>query len=156
LVDTNPYLLGITFVVSILHSVFDFLAFKNDIAFWKNNKSMEGLSVKTIMLNCICQFIIFLYLLDNETSWLILISSGVGLLIELWKIQKAMIVTIEWNGSIPRIRLTDKQSYTSRTKEFDDIAMKKTILSVICAASGIFHLCACLRNTQKLVLVDIV
>lgn len=26
---TNPYLLGLTFVVSILHSIFEFLAFKN-------------------------------------------------------------------------------------------------------------------------------
>ena len=29
LLDTNPYLLGITMVVSLLHTVFDFLAFKN-------------------------------------------------------------------------------------------------------------------------------
>ena len=27
--ETNPYLLGLTFVVSIVHSVFEFLAFKN-------------------------------------------------------------------------------------------------------------------------------
>lgn len=27
--DTNPYLLALTFVVSILHSIFEFLAFKN-------------------------------------------------------------------------------------------------------------------------------
>jgi hypothetical protein len=29
LVETNPWLLVLTFAVSILHSVFDFLAFKN-------------------------------------------------------------------------------------------------------------------------------
>jgi hypothetical protein len=29
---------GITTVVSLLHTVFDMLAFKNDIGFWKNNK----------------------------------------------------------------------------------------------------------------------
>lgn len=29
LLDTSPYLLGITVCVSILHSVFEFLAFKN-------------------------------------------------------------------------------------------------------------------------------
>ena len=29
LMDTNPYLLGLTVFVSILHSVFEFLAFKN-------------------------------------------------------------------------------------------------------------------------------
>jgi hypothetical protein len=29
LVETNPYLLGLTIIVSIVHSVFEFLAFKN-------------------------------------------------------------------------------------------------------------------------------
>ena len=32
--ETNVYLLVLTFVVSIVHSVFEFLAFKNDIQFW--------------------------------------------------------------------------------------------------------------------------
>jgi len=29
LLDTNPWILGLTVAVSLLHSVFDFLAFKN-------------------------------------------------------------------------------------------------------------------------------
>ena len=29
ILETNPYLLGLTFIVSILHSIFEFLAFKN-------------------------------------------------------------------------------------------------------------------------------
>lgn len=29
LLDTNPYLLVVTFIVTLLHSAFDFLAFKN-------------------------------------------------------------------------------------------------------------------------------
>lgn len=29
ILETNPYLLGMTVVVTILHSVFEFLAFKN-------------------------------------------------------------------------------------------------------------------------------
>ena len=29
LLESNPYLIAITFFVSILHSIFDFLAFKN-------------------------------------------------------------------------------------------------------------------------------
>ena len=33
--DTNPWLLGITVIVSILHMVFDMLAFKNDVQFWR-------------------------------------------------------------------------------------------------------------------------
>lgn len=38
--EGNPYFLMLTFLVSMLHSVFDALAFKNDIGFWKANTSM--------------------------------------------------------------------------------------------------------------------
>ncbi len=55
LLEGNPIYLAITFVVSLLHSVFDFFAFKNDIGFWRNKKSVEGLSVRTVGINCFCQ-----------------------------------------------------------------------------------------------------
>eukprot|EP01083_Nonionella_stella_P025682 70762_1 len=84
-IESNPILLAITMVVSVFHSVFDFLAFKNDVAFWKNNKDMTGLSVRTIFLNLFCSIVIFFYLWENETSWMILISSCVGIVIEFWK-----------------------------------------------------------------------
>ena len=55
LLEGNPYFLALTFAVSLLHSVFDVLAFKNDIGFWKGKKNVEGLSVRTILINCFCQ-----------------------------------------------------------------------------------------------------
>ena len=55
LLEGNPIYLAITFVVSLLHSVFDFFAFKNDIGFWRNKKSVEGLSVRTVGISCFCQ-----------------------------------------------------------------------------------------------------
>ena len=54
--------------MSLLHSVFDFLAFKNDVAFWKDNRSMEGLSARSVLVNAFCQLIILLYLFDNEST----------------------------------------------------------------------------------------
>jgi len=66
---------------------------------------------------------IFFYLLDNDTSWVILISAGIGLAIEFWKIKKAMVVEVDLSKWIP-IVFKDKESYASRTKEFDDVAMK--------------------------------
>ena len=96
--ETNIYLLILTGVywfllywmikvVSTLHSVFDFLAFKNDIQFWRTRNNMEGLSVRTIFMNCFVNLIVLLYLMNNETSFTIILSNFVGLLIEVysWK-----------------------------------------------------------------------
>eukprot|EP00055_Hartaetosiga_balthica_P017089 m.111999 g.111999 ORF g.111999 m.111999 type:complete len:669 (+) comp9244_c1_seq1:123-2129(+) len=126
IMETNPYYLGLTVTVSLLHSVFDILAFKNDIHFWKNRDNMIGLSLKSILLSLVFQVIIFLYLFDNEkTSWMILVQSGVGLLIQFWKITKAADVEVTWRwGFVPMIKLAEKKDYTSTTKEHDDKAFK--------------------------------
>nr|CAD1836923.1 unnamed protein product [Ananas comosus var. bracteatus] len=141
--EGNPYLLVVTMVVSLLHSVFDFLAFKNDIQFWNKNKSMEGLSAKSVVVSFICQLVVFLYLLDNETSWMILASSGVGCCIEFWKIGKAMHIEIDRSGKIPMLRFRDRDSYAkNKTKEYDDIAMKylSYVLFFLVACSSVYSL----------------
>jgi hypothetical protein len=114
--DTNPWLLGVTVVVSMVHMIFDFLAFKNDITFWKSRKSLEGLSVRSILISFGCQLIIFLYLADSETSWMILLSAGISVAIEGWKITKTNDVT--FSSKFPFINLADKNSYKSKTKVF--------------------------------------
>ena len=124
--EGNPYFLALTVAVSMLHSVFDVLAFKNDIGFWKDNKSMKGLSARSIMINAICQLIICLYLFDNETSTVVLISSFVGTLIEFWKVTKAMDVSVATTTSgIPYISFKDKATYVqSQTDKYDAEAMR--------------------------------
>lgn len=34
--ETDTILLSVTMIVSLLHTVFEMLAFKNDISFWKS------------------------------------------------------------------------------------------------------------------------
>ena len=41
--DTNLVFLLVTFAVSAVHLLFDFLAFKNEISFWRNRTTMEGI-----------------------------------------------------------------------------------------------------------------
>lgn len=129
LLETNPYLLGITFAVSILHTVFELLAFKNDIQFWNNRKSLEGLSVRSVFFGVFQSLIVLLYVLDNETNFMIKISVFIGLGIELWKIQKVVNVNLSSEhrilGIIPRITFSDKGSYAeSATKQYDNLAFK--------------------------------
>ncbi|EIE18938.1 cleft lip and palate transmembrane 1 [Coccomyxa subellipsoidea C-169] len=125
LLEGNPIFLAITFAVSMLHSVFDVLAFKNDIGFWRNKKSVEGLSVRTVGINCFCQVVIMLYLLEENTSYVVLFSSGLGLIIEFWKLTQAMSISLDTSCGYPRLRFADKSSYSeSKTKQYDAEAMR--------------------------------
>lgn len=136
LLDSNPWLLGTTFVVSILHMIFEALAFKNDISHWRKKKDNVGASVRTIITNVFMQLIIFLYLVDNSdgTSWMILASQGFGILVEAWKITKVAKVVIgppdrtSWFSFLPYvIRLEDTHELTEteeKTEEYDKEAFR--------------------------------
>lgn len=54
------------------------------------------------------QLVIFLYLLDSETSYVVMASSGIGTVIEFWKVTKAMNVTIDRSRGYPMIKFEDK------------------------------------------------
>jgi hypothetical protein len=129
LLDTNPYLLGITVLVSLLHSLLEFLAFKSDISHWRNKKNNVGVSVRSIVANVVQQTITLLYLIDNSegTSVMILASQGFGILVEAWKITTIVNIEIEWSGVIPNVKVTDKYKLSEteeKTKEYDSIAFK--------------------------------
>lgn len=89
------------------------LAFKSDVSHWRKKNELVGVSVRTvwalhistschskdfsqIMTNVVVQTIILLYLLDNntETSWMILFGQGMGIVIEAWKITKAVDIQL--------------------------------------------------------------
>lgn len=127
-VETNPVLLGTTMVVSIAHSVLEGLAFKNDIAHWRNIKTMEGVSVRSMVWKIVMELIIFLYLWDHDTSWMIVVGNGVGLVIEIWKFCKAVkfekFGEARLFGVIPWFKISDHESYSKKTKEYDEQAMK--------------------------------
>lgn len=114
--DTSLYFLFVTFLVAALHMLFDFLAFKNDIAFWRGRRSMTGLSPSYVAWRAISQAIVFLYLLEENTSLLVLVPAGIGGIIELWKVTKAFHIRLE--GWRPRVE-TAITSGESATRELD-------------------------------------
>ncbi|NXK78618.1 CLPT1 protein, partial [Amazona guildingii] len=127
LLETNPYLLALTIIVSIVHSIFEFLAFKNDIQFWNSRQSLEGLSVRSVFFGVFQSLVVLLYILDNETNFVVQASVFIGLLIDLWKITKVMDVRLERErrvaGLLPRLSFQDKSTYVeSSTKVYDDVS----------------------------------
>ena len=130
LLETNPYLLIVTGIVSVLHFVFDILAFKNDISFFKNKKSMAGLSLRSMIVNAVFQLIILFYLADNDTSYMVLMSNGMGLLIEVWKISKAVKLSfvnnelsLVWIEEENQEKSNSTTNLQKQTREYDEIAM---------------------------------
>ncbi|THV08204.1 cleft lip and palate associated transmembrane protein [Dendrothele bispora CBS 962.96] len=148
LLETNPYFLGLTALVSVLHMVFEMLAFKNDVSHWREKKEMVGVSVRTvswIVTNVVVQFIILLYLIDNNenTSWMILFGSGMGVLIEAWKITKAVDITIvpAPAGSLLPYKLDIKDKHVlsedeKKTQEYDKLAFRYVSYVAIPALAG--------------------
>ena len=134
LLDTNSYLLATTVFVSILHMIFEGLAFKSDISHWRKKKDNVGTSVRTILANVFMQAVIFLYLLDNSegTSWMILAGQGFGIFVEAWKITKTVDVRLREPGPdsnfkfLPYIvTFEDKHALSEtekKTQEYDAIA----------------------------------
>lgn len=139
-IDTHPVLLGITIVVSIAHMILETLAFGSDIAHYRKKKDNVGISVRSILANVFMQTVIFLYLLDNSqnTSWMILGTQVVGIVIEFWKITTVVDVRVRPSqpGSwLPySIVFEDKHKLTEteeKTKEYDEIAFKYMYMAAV-------------------------
>ncbi|KAL5107409.1 hypothetical protein TcWFU_001916 [Taenia crassiceps] len=127
--ETNPYLLALTVVVSVIHSIFEMLAFKNDIQFWRSRESFEGLSLRSVLFNIVQSVIVVLYVLDNDTNFVIRVSVCIGLAIEIWKIHKVFKIRFDQNDKwfcvLPRPSFEWQSSYVeSETKVYDQMAFK--------------------------------
>ncbi|XP_047460930.1 cleft lip and palate transmembrane protein 1-like protein [Mugil cephalus] len=141
-VDTNLYFLALTFFVAAFHLLFDFLAFKNDISFWKQKKSMVGMSSKAVLWRCFSTIVIFLYLFDEQTSLLVLIPAGVGSIIEVWKVKKAFKIQVFWKGGRPTFLFGKLDESERRTEEYDTLAMKylSYLLYPLCIGGAVYAL----------------
>ncbi|ORY05131.1 cleft lip and palate transmembrane 1 [Basidiobolus meristosporus CBS 931.73] len=106
--EVNPTLLAVTMMASMLHLLFDFLAFKSDISHWRAKQTMEGISRSSIAMSAITQIMIVLYLWDKKKDTSILILGGAvvstlglcftGKTVELWKVIKVYKLNLSWKG----------------------------------------------------------
>ncbi|XP_050502597.1 lipid scramblase CLPTM1L [Diabrotica virgifera virgifera] len=139
--DTNLHLLCATLFIGSVHLLLDFLTFKNDVSFWKSQTSMAGLSTRAVLWRAFSQTIVFLFLLDEGTSLLVLIPSGIGTLIEFWKVSKVFKTTISWRG----LKLNKAQTETDeekKTREYDEECMRylSYLLYPLCISAAVYSL----------------
>lgn len=75
-------------------------SFPTDIQFWNSRQSLEGLSVRSVFFGVFQSLVVLLYILDNETNFVVQVSVFIGLLIDLWKITKVMDVRVSSAGGV--------------------------------------------------------
>ena len=92
------------------------------------------------MFNAGCQVVVLLYLLDNDTSWMVLLSTALSVVVEAWKITKVLDVTFV-SASRGFVSVADKRTngqtsgdeadgddaisvLSRRTAEHDETAMR--------------------------------
>jgi hypothetical protein len=142
--NTNTVLLMATFVVSFLHTIFEFLAFKHDVAFWRSTDAdtlNKYISVRSIFLNIFCEIVICFYLYDQGSNLLLVLLQAASLIIEVWKITQAMTVHLGLAfGFIPypefRTRGKKKVSDTDKIAIF----YLSGFLLPVCTAYGVYSL----------------
>lgn len=136
--DTHIYFLMATVFISSIHLLFDFLALKNDVSFWRSRRTMEGLSGRTVIWRAFSQVIIFLYLLDEDTSLLVLGPAFLSAILEFWKVQK--IVQVDWRRL--KFKETKFSDAEKKTQEFDAESMHylSFVLYPLCIAAAAYSL----------------
>ena len=76
-----------------------------------------------MVLNTVSQIVVFLYLMDNDTSYLILAPTGVQAFIDIWKLKKALRVTFGSNSPFS-IKFGDPTNEERETEKADYEATK--------------------------------
>ena len=122
--DERLYRFLITQVISYLHLMFDYLAFRDEIQFYRGRKNLSGVSTSTAITRLICSVVIFLYLLDGGgTSWVVLLSMFSSCSVDAWKVWK--LLRPEWKSSFPFVAIRQIQSGREQeAAEYDRIASK--------------------------------
>jgi hypothetical protein len=123
--DENLYRFLLTNIISTCHMWFDYLAFRDEVKFYRGRQNLSGVSPSTVISRAVCSLIILLYLIDGGgTSWIVLFSLFSSLVVEVWKVCKLLRPSITSKFPFVTIRQnTSKQEL--ETTEYDRIACRK-------------------------------
>lgn len=124
LVDTQAWLLGLTFIVAMVHLCMDILAFAQDVLYWRGMKSdtLARLSSRSVRVDFVFQGIVALYLSQRDTSFLVMLPVFGGVAIGAWKVVKTCGVKLDGKGK-SAAQLKQQQVQQAQVATYDSTAM---------------------------------
>ncbi|CAE7340402.1 cnrB [Symbiodinium sp. CCMP2456] len=123
--NTNSYLLIATMVVSVLHMIFEYLALKNDVLFWRRTDAetlKRFVSLRAVGLEIVCNVVLWFYLYDQESNWLILILSLGQIGVDCWKLTQVLEVSLAWKGVLVYPTFKSRVPHSS-ADDYDKMAL---------------------------------
>jgi hypothetical protein len=123
--DERLYRFALTNIISSLHMWFDYLAFRDEVKFYKGRQNLSGVSTSTVITRMMSSLIILLYLIDGGgTNWVVLVSLFSSFAVEVWKVLKILQPRFTLTYPFVTIRqISSKQEH--QTAEYDRIACRK-------------------------------
>jgi hypothetical protein len=96
LADTDPWLLLLTMAAGLLHALFEYLAFKEDVQHWNQLENTEQVSRTAVVLDAMTRAVAVLYLWEKraETSVVVLGGAAVSSLVAFWKLYKTRSIAV--------------------------------------------------------------
>ncbi|XP_030638593.1 cleft lip and palate transmembrane protein 1-like protein [Chanos chanos] len=132
-VESGLHILALSILVPAFHLSFEVFTFKNDISFWKKKKSITGMSRTSVFWRCLSTAVIFLHLLEEQSSWTVLVPTAVSALTELWKVNRVLAIRAK-----PQDGKADELERA--TAECDSQAMKllSYLLYPLCVSGAVY------------------
>ncbi|TDH69672.1 hypothetical protein CCR75_008134 [Bremia lactucae] len=146
--DTHPVLLAVTMSVALLHLLFDWLALRHDVSYWRSKgDDVVGVSLRAMAAELGSQVVVLMYLVDQDSTLLVTGPQLLSIALLLWKVTKVwraqrrhfqLQYRAVKNDSEDKTKLMDAHSLRllEETQRADSLATSHMLFVLVPLAAG--------------------
>eukprot|EP00929_Paragymnodinium_shiwhaense_P105406 TRINITY_DN70401_c0_g1_i1.p1 TRINITY_DN70401_c0_g1~~TRINITY_DN70401_c0_g1_i1.p1 ORF type:complete len:608 (-),score=137.76 TRINITY_DN70401_c0_g1_i1:121-1944(-) len=116
---SSPWKIIIVYSITILHFIFEYLAFSNDIQFWRSKTSFEGLSSTSVAMQAGMSIISLLYVIEVRQSKIAMYFIMFRMCLHFWKLSK--MTTLKSSPSFPFVEWVNRQGVSDQMEEMQEV-----------------------------------
>ncbi|RLN06071.1 hypothetical protein BBJ28_00021039, partial [Nothophytophthora sp. Chile5] len=139
--DTHPVLLAVTMTVALLHLLFDWLAFRHDVSYWRaKGDNVVGVSLRAMAAELGSQLVVLLYLVDQDSTLLVTGPQCLSALLLVWKVTKVWRAQRRQLAGSSQVKMEETDTYSLRlleeTRRADILATSHMLFVLLPLAAG--------------------